>query len=536
VSGLSLARADRVATLTFDRPSALNALDTATRLAVVAALTDFANDPDIAAVVFTGAGERGYCAGQDVKESAALGRGDGLKWMESWKAYFRAVSAFPKPIVHAVNGVAAGAGFETVLMGDIRLAVPKARFIMAEVDIGLPAIVGGHLLRTHLGFSRMTELVLSGRTVDAEEARHIGLVHEIVPPKRLMARAHAVAAEIAAKPPVALALNLREFRRQFRIGLAEAANASAAYQDEAVATGEPQAAMARFLDRRRGNAAQHSAVNAPRQRNDFMTKFIKVAQDDDVAIITLNRPEVLNAWHSPMRVEITGAMEKLNADPSVRAIIITGAGDRAFCAGQDLNETKTFDAARAADWIEEWRRMYGAIRALDKPLVAALNGVAAGSAFQVALLADVRIGHSGVRMGQPEINSAIASTLGPWLMREMLGLSRTIELTLSGRMMNAAECHHIGLIHKLVSKRDVMKAAKETARMLAAKPPVAMRLDKRRFREVTEAGFNEALDSGIRIQKESYGSGEPQRFMEKFLAERANKKKKTSARAVRKKK
>jgi enoyl-CoA hydratase/carnithine racemase len=121
-------------------------------------------------------------------------------------------------------------------------------------------------------------------------------------------------------------------------------------------------------------------------------------------------------------------------------------------------------------------------------------------------------------------------------MREMLGLSRTIELTLSGRMMNAAECHHIGLIHKLVSKRDVMKAAKETARMLAAKPPVAMRLDKRRFREVTEAGFNEALDSGIRIQKESYGSGEPQRFMEKFLAERANKKKKTSARAVRKKK
>jgi enoyl-CoA hydratase len=535
VSGLSLARADRVAILTFDRPSALNALDTATRFGVVSALTDIAKDPDIAAVIFTGAGERGYCAGQDVKESAALGRGDGMKWMESWKAYFQAVSSFAKPIVHAINGVAAGAGFETVLMGDIRIAVPQARFIMAEVDIGLPAIVGSHLLRTHLGFSRMTELVLTGRTVSAEEARHIGLVHEIVPPKRLMARARALAAEIAAKPPIALALNLREFRRQFRSGLAEAANASAAYQDEAVATGEPQAAMARFLDRRRGTPAATHPISASRQRNDFMTKFIQVAQDGDVAIITLNRPEVLNAWHSPMRVEITGAMEKLNADPSVRAIIITGAGDRAFCAGQDLNETKTFDAARAAEWIEEWRRMYGAIRALDKPLVAALNGVAAGSAFQVALLTDVRIGHSGVRMGQPEINSAIASTLGPWLMREMLGLSRTIELTLSGRMMDAAECHHIGLIHRLVPKRDVMKAAKETARMLAAKPPVAMRLDKRRFREVTEAGFNEALDSGIRIQKESYGSGEPQRFMAIFLAERAKKKAATKKKTKKKK-
>lgn len=255
-----------------------------------------------------------------------------------------------------------------------------------------------------------------------------------------------------------------------------------------------------------------------------MGKFIKLAQAGDVAVVTLNRPEVMNAWHSAMRVEITEAMGKLNADPAVKAIVMTGAGDRAFSAGQDLNETKAFDAKRAAEWIEEWRRMYGTIRALDKPLIAALNGVAAGSAFQVALLADVRVGHSGVRMGQPEINSGIASTLGPWLMREMIGLSRTIELTLSGRMMDAAECHAIGLIHNLVPKGQVMAASLEMARDLAAKPPVAMRLDKRRFREVTEAGFNDALDSGIRIQKESYASGEPQRVMEKFLAERGKRK------------
>jgi enoyl-CoA hydratase/carnithine racemase len=255
-----------------------------------------------------------------------------------------------------------------------------------------------------------------------------------------------------------------------------------------------------------------------------MPKFIKTERDGDVAVVVLNRPEVLNAWHSAMRVEVTEAMQRLNADASVRAIILTGAGDRAFCAGQDLNETKTFDADRAAAWIDEWRRMYGSIRALDKPLIAALNGVAAGSAFQVALLTDIRIGHFGVRMGQPEINSGIASTLGPWLMREMLGLSRTIELTLSGRMMDAEECHRIGLIHKLVAKDQVMATALETARMLAAKPPVAMRLNKRWFRETTEAGFNQALDTGIRVQKESYASGEPQRYMEKFLAERAKKK------------
>jgi enoyl-CoA hydratase/carnithine racemase len=522
VSGLVVERDGPIAVLALNRPASLNALDTPTRRAVCAALDELAADAAIGAAIFTGAGERAFCAGQDVRESEALGRDDGRKWMESWTAYFTAVSSFPKPVVHAINGVAAGAGFETALMGDVRIAVPHARFIMAEIDIGLPAIVGGFLLKTQLGLSRATEMVLSGRAMHAEEARHAGIVHQIAAPADLMARAKACARELAAKPRTALALTLGQFRIQFRRGLADAEAASERYQSEAIATGEPQQAMARFLAKKKSPAA--SAPQPLRIKEHRMGKFIKVAQEGDVAIITLNRPEVMNAWHSAMRVEITETLAKMNADPKVRAIVITGAGDRAFSAGQDLNETKTFDAARAAEWIEEWRRMYGTIRGLEKPFIAALNGVAAGSAFQVALLTDVRIGHAGVRMGQPEINSGIASTLGPWLMKEMIGLSRTIELTLSGRMMDAAECHAIGLIHKLVPKERVMEAALETARELAAKPQVAMRLDKRRFREVTEESFNDAIDSGIRIQKESYASGEPQRVMEKFLAERGKRK------------
>lgn len=259
MNGLDIARdGEGIAVLTFNRPHALNALDTATRFAVVAALDDFARDAKIAAVIFTGAGARGYCAGQDVKESAALGPKDGPRWMDSWKAYFAAVSSFPKPIIHAVNGVAAGAGFETVLMGDIRLAVPEARFIMAEVDIGLPAVVGGHLLKIHLGLSRMTELVLSGRTIGAAEAFALGIVHEIAAPDRLMARARARATALAAKPPRALALDLRVFRDELRRGLSVAEAQSADYQSEAIATGEPQQAMAQFLNRR------SRAAGAPR--------------------------------------------------------------------------------------------------------------------------------------------------------------------------------------------------------------------------------------------------------------------------------
>ena len=240
--------------------------------------------------------------------------------------------------------------------------------------------------------------------------------------------------------------------------------------------------------------------------------------------ITLNRPDVLNAWHKPMREEISVAFETYENDPAIRAIILTGTGDRAFCAGQDFNEAKNFDPDGAQDWIEEWRSLYGLIRRLSIPLIAALNGVAAGSGFQVALLADVRIGHPGVKMGQPEINSGILSITGPWIMREMLGLSRTIELTLSGRMMDAEECQQIGLIHKLVPRDVLKKEALNMARMLAQKPPVAMRLDKQRFREVTEASFQEALDAAVRYHHESYATGEPQAIMEKFLKDHAEKK------------
>ncbi len=252
-----------------------------------------------------------------------------------------------------------------------------------------------------------------------------------------------------------------------------------------------------------------------------MGKFLDVETDGPVGIIRLNRPEVMNAWHSPMRDELTAALAALESDEDIRALILTGTGERAFSAGQDLNEAKTFDPDRAEVWIGEWRRLYDTIRGLSKPVIAALNGVAAGSAFQVALLCDFRIGHAGVTMGQPEINSGIASTTGPWIMRNHLGLARTIDLTLTGRMMDAAECERIGLINRLVAPDAVLPEALALARELAAKPPEAMRLDKQRFREMTEDGFEDCLQAGVRIQREAYGTGEPQRMMAAFFAERA---------------
>lgn len=241
-----------------------------------------------------------------------------------------------------------------------------------------------------------------------------------------------------------------------------------------------------------------------------------------VGLITLNKPAKLNAWDRPMRDEIVAALRRYDAEEGVRAVVMTGTGERAFSAGQDFAEAHDFDADRAEAWIREWETFYGLLRRLTKPIVAALNGTAAGSAFQVALLCDIRVAHDKVTMGQPEINSGIASITGPWIMKEILGMSRTIELTLTGRMMGAEECQRIGLIHHLVPRAQVLDKALEVANELGAKAPLAMRLDRAWFADMTEAAFRHTFDAAIRSHRQSYASGEPARKMEEFMTARGH--------------
>lgn len=253
-----------------------------------------------------------------------------------------------------------------------------------------------------------------------------------------------------------------------------------------------------------------------------MTSSILLERRGRVGLITLNKPSKLNAWDKPMRDRIVAALQEYDRDSTIGAVVMTGAGERAFSAGQDFAEAHDFDAEAAESWIREWESFYGTLRRLSKPIVAALNGVAAGSAFQVALLCDIRVGHEQVTMGQPEINSGIASITGPWIMKEILGMSRTIELTLTGRMMQAQECREIGLIHHLVAREDVLAKALEIAEQLAAKAPLAMRLDRAWFADMTEDGFRGTIAAAIRAHRESYASGEPARKMESFMAARGH--------------
>lgn len=237
-----------------------------------------------------------------------------------------------------------------------------------------------------------------------------------------------------------------------------------------------------------------------------------------IQVITLNKPDRLNAWDKPMRDDLLKAIKAASRNAEVEGIILTGAGERAFCAGQDLNEAKNFEGGDTAeDWIEEWRDLYNIIRRCEKPFVVALNGIAAGSAFQVSLLGDFRIGHAKSRMGQPEINSGIASVTGFWIIKEMLGLARAIDLVQTGRILEAEEAHRLGLINELVEPEQVMPRALELARFLASKPKAAYALNKQRFVASTQASFDETFELARTMHRRAFESGMTQEHMAKFF-------------------
>jgi enoyl-CoA hydratase len=252
-----------------------------------------------------------------------------------------------------------------------------------------------------------------------------------------------------------------------------------------------------------------------------VTSTVRVAVEDGIGTVTLNRPEVLNAVDAEMREGIGAALRALDADDGVRAIVLTGAGERAFTAGQDLHELVGFDAETGAAWVRALGRLYQAIRELSKPSVVAMNGIASGAGLQMALHADVRVAHPGVRMTQPEINAGLPSVLGPWIMRETIGFGRTRELALTGRLADAEECRGAGMIDHLVPADELMAKALGVASGLGRQPPNAVRLTKARTRALTQASWDATIEAGAALAREAFADGEPQRVAAAFLAERA---------------
>lgn len=250
------------------------------------------------------------------------------------------------------------------------------------------------------------------------------------------------------------------------------------------------------------------------------TSPIEVQRMDGIAIVRLNRPAALNAVDASLRAALRQAFVGLQADAEVQALVLTGHGERAFCAGQDLDEGAGIGTGDLAGWLNDQHAMYQALRDVMKPVVAAINGTAVGAGFQMALMCDLRVAHAGLRMGQPEVKAGLASIVGSYLMSLQIGQSLNQQLSLTGELLSGERAWQLGLVNDLVAPAEVLPRAVERARALAALPGAALRTTKQRFRERTQAGFEEACSAGIRYQLECYSTGEPQRVMQSFLARR----------------
>jgi 2-(1,2-epoxy-1,2-dihydrophenyl)acetyl-CoA isomerase len=241
----------RVATITLNRPDALNALTVPMKQALLAALRQVERDRSVRAVVLTGAG-RAFCAGQDLRERLEPGAAPlGVEVRERYNPIIRAMRALPKPIVAAINGVAAGAGASLAMAADIRIAAESASFALAFGRVGLVPDSGATWFLPRLvGATRAMELALLGEPLPAADALRLGLVGRVVPADALATEAGAVAARLAAGAPRAIALTKRAINAAWDRDLDAALDFEAHLQDMAGRSKDHAEGLAAFLAKR----------------------------------------------------------------------------------------------------------------------------------------------------------------------------------------------------------------------------------------------------------------------------------------------
>jgi enoyl-CoA hydratase len=201
-----------------------------------------------------------------------------------------------------------------------------------------------------------------------------------------------------------------------------------------------------------------------------------VERDGAVLVVTINRPKVLNALNSQTIAELDRAMQDAQVDQSVRAIVITGAGEKSFVAGADINELATLSPAEGQQHARRGQTVFDLIEQLGKPVVAAINGFALGGGCELAMACTVRLAADTARLGQPEINLGIMpGYAGSQRLPRLVGKGRAFEILLSGDMVSAPRAYEMGLVNKVVPAADLLAEAKKLAAALASKAPVAVR-------------------------------------------------------------
>jgi enoyl-CoA hydratase len=220
---------------------------------------------------------------------------------------------------------------------------------------------------------------------------------------------------------------------------------------------------------------------------------------DGVALVVLDRPAVLNALDFTLIAELTDALEALDRDPACRAIVLTGAGDRAFAAGADIRElaVQTPASLLAGDEFHRWER----IKRVRTPLIAAVRGFALGGGAELAMTCDLIVAGESAQFGQPEIKLGVMPGAGgTQRLTRAIGKAKAMELVLTGRNMGAREAEAHGLVTRVVPDDETVPAALELATTIAAMPPLAVIAAKEAVNQAEELG----LEAGLAFERRSF--------------------------------
>ena len=246
--------------------------------------------------------------------------------------------------------------------------------------------------------------------------------------------------------------------------------------------------------------------------------------DDAIGTITLNRPDKLNAFAGDMRQEITRAVKQMSLDEEVRVIVVTGAG-RAFCAGADIGYMKELtennDSAAFAELVEAGREVVSTIRETPKPVIASLNGPAAGGGANLALACDIRIAADTASIGQTFNRIGLHPDWGgTFFLPRLVGTSKALELIFSAEMVPADEAHRIGLFNQVVPAGELATATSRYAKMLARKPPRALELAKQAIYQSESSSLSHMLDVELDHQLSCFKSEDAAEGLNAFLEKR----------------
>jgi len=207
-------------------------------------------------------------------------------------------------------------------------------------------------------------------------------------------------------------------------------------------------------------------------------KNLVVEVEDSIAILKINRPQVLNAMNPETILELEKAVHELNENSKVRVVIITGEG-KAFAAGSDISELVKLDPIKAREYSELGHRVLNYIENMGKPVIAAINGYALGSGCELAMACDIRIAAEGARIGQPEVRlGLIPGHAGTQRLARLVGLGKAKELIFTGDTVAADEAKEIGLVNKVVPPEELLEESKNLAKRIASVGRTAVKLAK----------------------------------------------------------